>query len=272
MTAVNIPAARFARALPTVSPKQEGAGNAGCLLHPRSRVQEMEVEAHTSIQVQPEHSGIPRAMVLRLMPRSPRRRIPLASVIGELTASRTRSGELRLRRLDASHGRQDHTVLPYASASFVCRAADRSRAKARPAIPISAAGAAASTAFRPTSVTIAIRPSWRAGTGGVVGLIWGWREEVYFCRQDWTGQITLIGLEKFVSPRIALQDPLAIGHSRSPGGSARQAHPSKLTRVRSSACRRCQAIGNGPRTAKRLSPVRRSNRFEFRVTHGDNSA
>jgi hypothetical protein len=146
------------------------------------------------------------------------------------------------------------------------------RAKARPAIPISAAGAAASTAFRPTSVTIAIRPSWRAGTGGVVGLIWGWREEVYFCRQDWTGQITLIGLEKFVSPRIALQDPLAIGHSRSPGGSARQAHPSKLTRVRSSACRRCQAIGNGPRTAKRLSPVRRSNRFEFRVTHGDNSA
>jgi hypothetical protein len=114
--------------------REEGAGNAGCLLHPRSRVQEMVVEAHTSIQVQSEHSGIPCAMVLRLMPRSPRRRIPLASVIGELTASRTRSGELRLRRLDASHGRQDHTVLPYASASFVCRAADRSRAKARPAI------------------------------------------------------------------------------------------------------------------------------------------
>ena len=40
-TAVDIPAARFARALPTVSPNQEGAGNAGCLLHPRSRVQEM---------------------------------------------------------------------------------------------------------------------------------------------------------------------------------------------------------------------------------------
>ena len=196
MTAVDIPAARFARALPTVSPKQEGAGNAGCLLHPRSRVQEMEVEAHTSIQVQPEHSGIPCAMVLRLMPRSPRRRIPLASVIGELTASRTRLGSQCLRRLDASHGRQDHTVLPYASASFVCRAADRSRAKARPAIPISAAGAAASTAFRPTSVTIAIRPSWRAGTSGVVRLIWGWREEVYFCGEGWTGQIALIGLGK----------------------------------------------------------------------------
>jgi len=56
------------------------------LLHPRSRVQEMVVDAHTSIQVQPEHSGIPRAMVLRLMARSPRRRIPFASVVGELTA------------------------------------------------------------------------------------------------------------------------------------------------------------------------------------------
>ena len=42
--------------------------------------------AHTSIQVQSEHSGIPCTVVLRLMPCSPRRRIPLASVIGELTA------------------------------------------------------------------------------------------------------------------------------------------------------------------------------------------
>ena len=73
-------------------PKQEGAGNAGCLLHPRSRVQEMVVEAHTSIQVQSEHSGIPCAMVLRFMARSPRRRIPLASVIGELTVLQTRLG------------------------------------------------------------------------------------------------------------------------------------------------------------------------------------
>jgi len=52
-----------------------------------------------------------------------------------------------LHRFDTSHGCQNHTLLPYASASFVCRAADRSQAKARPAIRISAAGAAASTAF-----------------------------------------------------------------------------------------------------------------------------
>ena len=37
--------------------------------------------AHTSIQVQRRQSGIPCAMVLRLMPRSPRRRIRLVTVV-----------------------------------------------------------------------------------------------------------------------------------------------------------------------------------------------
>ena len=77
---------------------------------------------HTSIQVQSEHSGIPCAMVLRLMARSPWRRIPLASIAGELAALEARSGFANLRRLDTSHGCQDHTVLPYASAPFVLRA------------------------------------------------------------------------------------------------------------------------------------------------------
>jgi hypothetical protein len=40
--------------------------------------------AHTSIQVQPEQPGIPCAVGLRLIPRSPRRRIPFASVAGGL--------------------------------------------------------------------------------------------------------------------------------------------------------------------------------------------
>jgi hypothetical protein len=33
-----------------LSPQQEGAGNAGCALHPRSRVQRVEKKMHTSIQ------------------------------------------------------------------------------------------------------------------------------------------------------------------------------------------------------------------------------
>jgi hypothetical protein len=53
--------------------EQEGAGNAECALHPRSRVQVAQRNAHTSIQVQRRQSGIPCAMALRLIPRSPRR-------------------------------------------------------------------------------------------------------------------------------------------------------------------------------------------------------
>jgi hypothetical protein len=67
----------IARALQEHPPslETEGAGNAGCTLHPRSRVQDAQRNAHTSIQVQRRQSGIPCAMALRLMPCSPRRRI-----------------------------------------------------------------------------------------------------------------------------------------------------------------------------------------------------
>jgi hypothetical protein len=85
--------------------------------HPRSRVQDALKDAHTSIQVQPEQPGIPRTMGLRLMPSSPWRRIPFASIAGELTARIARLSFANLRRLDASHGRQNHTVLPYAASS-----------------------------------------------------------------------------------------------------------------------------------------------------------
>jgi len=55
------------------------------------------------------------------MARSPWRRIPLASIAAGLTAERTRWGSNSLRQLDTSHGCQDHTVLPYATASLVLR-------------------------------------------------------------------------------------------------------------------------------------------------------
>src|ERR1700681_4185084 len=57
----------------SLSLKHEGAGNAGCALHPRSRVQKAEKKTHTSIQVQRRLSDIPCAMALRLTSRSPRR-------------------------------------------------------------------------------------------------------------------------------------------------------------------------------------------------------
>src|ERR1700730_16386749 len=55
--------------------KQEGAGKAGCALHPRSRVQLLLAKTHTSIQVQRRQSGLPCAMVLRLISRSCVRKI-----------------------------------------------------------------------------------------------------------------------------------------------------------------------------------------------------
>ena len=72
-TSFRVPAARCVRVLQWTTLKSEGAGNAGCALHPRSRAQRCTRKAHTSIQVQTEQSGIPCAMALRLMPCSPRR-------------------------------------------------------------------------------------------------------------------------------------------------------------------------------------------------------
>ena len=63
------------------------------------------------------------------------------------------------RNLTPASGRQDHTTSPSATTSFVCAPVDRSRAQRTALQPRLRADAAASTASRPTSVTIASRPS-----------------------------------------------------------------------------------------------------------------
>jgi hypothetical protein len=169
-------AARFARGLHEHSPsKKEGAGNAGCALHPRSRVQSAQRKTHTSIQVQRRHPGIPCAMALRLIPRSPRRRIRLVTVAAGLMALPIRSDRNRHRQLGTSNGCRDHTVLPYAAtrlrqerrrrvlAPFILRAVVRSRENSP--CEHTRADAAASTASLPTFVTTRDRPSCRARTG-----------------------------------------------------------------------------------------------------------
>jgi hypothetical protein len=117
---------------------------------------------HTSIQVQTEHSGIPCAMVLRLMPRSPRRRIRLVTVADGLKDCLNPVGSTRLRQLDTSNGCQDHTVLPYAASPVVCTLClltDQSP----PCEHDHAPDAAASTASRPNVRDDGQRPS--RGTG-----------------------------------------------------------------------------------------------------------
>jgi hypothetical protein len=127
--------------------EKEGAGNAGCTLHPRSRVQNAQKETHTSIQVQRRHSGIPCAVALRLMPCSPRRRIRLVTVAAGLMALPIRLDRTHHRQLGTSNGCRDHTVLPYAECVVRLRAVARSRKTAlRTHLR---ADAKASTAFLP---------------------------------------------------------------------------------------------------------------------------
>jgi len=92
-------------------------GRGECRMHAAPAVSCAKVckETHTSIQVQSEHSGIPCAMVLRLIPCSPRRRIRLVTVTDGLKDCPNPVGSTLLRQLDTSNGCQDHTALPYAA-------------------------------------------------------------------------------------------------------------------------------------------------------------
>jgi len=104
--------------------------------------------------------------------RSPRRRIRLVTVVGELTASPRPVGPACLRQLDTSNGCQNHTTSPYAAASFVSALliAHGSWLNPEPALPSRfTPNAAASTASRPASLTIRIRPSVGQDGEGYIG-------------------------------------------------------------------------------------------------------
>src|SRR5229473_2116923 len=80
---VRILAAGGARGLRFVSLKLEGAGNAGCALHPRSRVQKAERKSHTSIQGSGGNPTFPAQWLYGLF-----RALPGASVFLASVASR----------------------------------------------------------------------------------------------------------------------------------------------------------------------------------------
>ena len=98
------------------SPRKEGAGNAGCTLHPRSRVQWVEGGAH-------EHTGSAEALRHSLRNGftaytcSSRRRIPFCHRRQRIEICLSPVGPTRLRWLDISHGCQNHTTSPYAAPS-----------------------------------------------------------------------------------------------------------------------------------------------------------
>src|SRR6266511_1970283 len=96
------------------------------------------------------------------MARSPWRRIPVASIAGELAARIARLSFANLRRLDTSHGCQNHTLLPYANAPS-SGALEIAHGETRPAIHITRRCFRVHRIPDPTSVTIAIRPSCGPG-------------------------------------------------------------------------------------------------------------
>jgi hypothetical protein len=121
----------FARKTKGAVPSQEGGRESRVRAAPAISCAKAERKTHTSIQVQRKQSGLPCAMVLRLISCSPWRP-------AFLSPSSPRS--LLLKNLTPASGRRDHTTSPSALTPFV-------------------KGVFASTASRPASVTIASRPS-----------------------------------------------------------------------------------------------------------------
>ena len=121
-----------------------------------------KIKKHTSVVTTgpPEKPGIPARNgfngFLRALP-------------GDRACLSPSSAELYSANLTPASRRQDHTTSPSASARFVKRAARVHR------IP------------RPTSVTIAKRPSVWAGMAKDVQVICVKSEPKYFCKKDWTG-------------------------------------------------------------------------------------
>jgi len=162
------------------------------------------------------------------MPCSPRRRIRLATVAGGLAVLRDPVGSIKTSadltpatgarttrfcrpRTPSPRGLAGQctpvkTFSKAGSAPFVLRAR-RSLRETRPAITSRPALPRPPHPI-PTFVTMANAPRSERD-GGVVVLIWGNREAVYFCARDWTGSISLIRLKKFAWTRTPNKAPCA---------------------------------------------------------------
>ncbi len=120
---------------------------------------------------QRRRSDIPRAMVLRLTPRSPWRPGLFATIAPRIRHSPRPVGPTSPPRdLTPASGRQDHTTLPSASAPFVrVRPAAHGKPALRPRFTPDAA--CVHCIPYPTSVTIARAPLKRDGMVRVIDLI-----------------------------------------------------------------------------------------------------
>jgi hypothetical protein len=121
-------AARCARALQKTSAPLEGVGNAGCPLHPRSRVHFVLVERTRVTTSTPESPGIPARNGFNGLCRAlPGDRALLPPSSADMFLSKPGWADLNSANLTPASGRQDHTILPSAATSFVSSPFDRSQ-------------------------------------------------------------------------------------------------------------------------------------------------
>src|SRR5258706_8928286 len=165
---------------------KEGAGKTGCAPHPRSRAQNCASNTRTSIQVWRRHPAFPAQWLYGLY--------VIVLVTGFLATIVI--GSFRLRQLDASTGASD----PNDFAVRFCHA--RQSQPSRPPLPV--------PRLRrwPT-------PLWWDRMAGVLEVICPTAEAEYFSREDWTTQITLNRLGKFLATRplvYAFAHPFSPSH------------------------------------------------------------
>ena len=140
----------------------------------------------SSPQVHRDHPAFPHAMVLTAC-------FVLSPVTGlvchrrqRIWRAKTRLGRHASANLTPASGRQDHTTSPSAAIVSRQRTLRLLTSPFGPALRSPRAqNAAASTASRSASVTIAIRPSV-GGMARVLEVIWVRREWKYFCKWGWT--------------------------------------------------------------------------------------
>jgi hypothetical protein len=147
----------------------EGAGKAGCRLHPWAPCNKKHGGGTTGVTG--NNPAFPARMVLRLTSCSPRRRIPLATVASGLRLTGPGWAGFASARLAPATGARTTRLRRPQSAPFVDRAANDAHEALHEGPPckvLSRADAIASTASRPTFVTIAIRPSG-GGTADLYG-------------------------------------------------------------------------------------------------------
>ena len=106
-----------------------------------------------------------------------------------LMAQSIRLDRIRHRQLDTSHGCRDHTVLPYASASFVLRAV--SSLTGCPALQPPSAPTPRVHRIPPRVRDDRDTPLLSRRDGAEIATDLGREGSRYFCREDWMTQIIL---------------------------------------------------------------------------------